>query len=50
VSRPCERRRGSKEGKDKSKSGRRFHMEIAGIDRTGPMKVPNTGGWQVWER
>jgi hypothetical protein len=25
-----------------------FHIEIDGVDRTGPMTVPNTGGWQVW--
>jgi hypothetical protein len=30
-------------------TGARFHIEIDGIDRTGPMNVPNTGGWQVWE-
>jgi subtilisin family serine protease len=26
-----------------------FHVEIDGIDATGPMTVPNTGGWQSWQ-
>ena len=26
-----------------------FHVEIDGIDATGPMTVPNTGGWQIWQ-
>ena len=30
-------------------TGARFHVEIDGIDRTGPMSVPNTGGWQIWQ-
>ena len=25
-----------------------FHLEIDGIDRTGPLVVPNTGDWQSW--
>ncbi len=25
------------------------HLEIDGEDITGPISVPNTGGWQVWE-
>jgi hypothetical protein len=25
-----------------------FHVEFAGVDRTGPLVVPNTGGWQAW--
>ena len=29
-------------------SGGIFHIEVDGIDRTGPMYVPDTGGWQVW--
>ena len=24
-----------------------FHVEVDGIDATGPMVVPNTGGWQT---
>jgi hypothetical protein len=30
-------------------TGARFHVEIDGVDRTGPVSVPNTGGWQVWQ-
>jgi hypothetical protein len=28
--------------------GGTFHVEVDGVDRTGPMTVPNTGGWQTW--
>jgi hypothetical protein len=28
--------------------GARFHFEANGIDVTGPLSVPNTGGWQNW--
>jgi hypothetical protein len=28
--------------------GGTFHIEINGIDRTGPIAIPNTGGWQAW--
>ena len=28
--------------------GGRFHVEIDGVDVTGPQTVPNTGGWQIW--
>jgi hypothetical protein len=28
--------------------GGRFHIEVDGIDRTGPLTVPNTGGWHLW--
>jgi glucose/arabinose dehydrogenase len=28
--------------------GGTFHIEIDGIDRTGPIAIPNTGGWQAW--
>ena len=28
--------------------GGAFHLEVDGIDATGPMVVPNTGGWQSW--
>jgi len=27
--------------------GGTFHLEVDGVDKTGPMAVPNTGGWQV---
>jgi len=29
-------------------TGGRFHVEIDGVDKTGPVAVPDTGGWQVW--
>jgi hypothetical protein len=29
-------------------SGGRFHIEINGVDVTGALAVPNTGGWQTW--
>ena len=29
--------------------GGAFHVEVDGIDVTGPMMVPNTGGWQTWQ-
>ena len=29
-------------------SGGVFHLEAEGGDRTGPLTVPDTGGWQVW--
>ena len=25
-----------------------FHIEINGVDRTGPITIPETGGWQQW--
>ena len=28
--------------------GGTFHIEVGGVDKTGPMTVPNTGGWQAW--
>ena len=28
--------------------GGTFHIEVDGVDRTGPLAVPNTGGWQTW--
>ena len=31
-----------------SGAGGTFHIEIDGIDVTGPLAVPNTGGWQTW--
>jgi hypothetical protein len=29
-------------------AGARFHVEVDGIDRTGPIEVPDTGAWQTW--
>jgi hypothetical protein len=29
-------------------SGAAFRIEVDGIDLTGPLSVPNTGGWDVW--
>jgi hypothetical protein len=31
-----------------SGTGGTFHVEVDGIDATGPLSVPNTGGWQTW--
>ena len=28
--------------------GGTFHIEVNGVDRTGPLQVPDTGGWQAW--
>lgn len=28
--------------------GGTFHVEFDGVDKTGTMVVPNTGGWQAW--
>jgi Carbohydrate binding module (family 6)/Right handed beta helix region len=28
--------------------GGTFHLNVNGVDRTGPLGVPNTGGWQIW--
>jgi len=28
--------------------GKTFHIEMDGKDITGPIQVPNTGGWQIW--
>jgi hypothetical protein len=30
-------------------TGARFHVEVDGVDVTGSMSVPNTGGWQTWQ-
>jgi len=30
-------------------SGKTLHIEIDGVNVTGPIEVPSTGGWQVWE-
>lgn len=29
-------------------TGGRFHVEFKGIDETGTLTVPNSGGWQSW--
>jgi Carbohydrate binding module (family 6)/PLD-like domain len=29
-------------------AGGTFHFEVNGVDKTGPISVPNTGGWQAW--
>jgi hypothetical protein len=29
-------------------TGARFHVEVDGRDVTGPMAVPDSGGWQTW--
>jgi hypothetical protein len=29
-------------------AGGTFHIESNGVDRTAPMTIPNTGGWQTW--
>jgi len=29
--------------------GGAFHVEVDGIDATGPITVPATGGWQNWQ-
>jgi hypothetical protein len=31
------------------RSIQRFHIQLDGIDMTGPIAVPNTGGWQHWD-
>jgi len=30
-------------------TGGRFHVEVDGVDVTGPIAVPDTGGWQAWQ-
>jgi HKD family nuclease len=30
-------------------SGARFRVEVDGVDRTGVVAVPNTGGWSTWQ-
>ncbi len=29
-------------------SSKRLHLEVDGVDVTGPLAIPNTGGWQTW--
>jgi predicted amidohydrolase len=31
-----------------SGAGGTFHVELGGADVTGPLTIPNTGGWQAW--
>jgi phosphatidylserine/phosphatidylglycerophosphate/cardiolipin synthase-like enzyme len=31
-----------------SGAGGTFHIEADGVNKTGPMTIPNTGGWQSW--
>jgi hypothetical protein len=31
-----------------SGAGGVFHIEFGGVDRTGPLTVPDTGAWQSW--
>src|SRR6185295_4181981 len=31
-----------------SGAGGTFHVEVGGVDKTGPLTIPNTGGWQAW--
>jgi hypothetical protein len=30
-------------------AGATFHFEVDGVDRTGPVAVPDTGAWQTWQ-
>ena len=30
-------------------TGGSFHIEVDGVDMTGRLNVPSTGGWQVWQ-
>jgi len=30
-------------------TGGTFHVEVDGVDKTGPIAVPDTGGWQSWQ-
>jgi PKD repeat protein len=30
-------------------AGGTFHIEFGGVDQTGPLTVPDTGGWQTWQ-
>ena len=29
-------------------AGGTFHVEVGGVNVTGPLTIPNTGGWQAW--
>jgi Carbohydrate binding module (family 6) len=30
-------------------TGDRFHIEVNGVNKTEPVAVADTGGWQVWK-
>jgi hypothetical protein len=30
-------------------SGKRFHIEVDGVNVSGSINVPQTGGWQTWK-
>jgi hypothetical protein len=30
-------------------TGGTFHIEVNDVNKTGPISVPNTGGWQTWQ-
>ena len=30
-------------------SGAQFRIEADGVDVTGPVSLPNTGGWEAWQ-
>src|SRR5205814_484900 len=30
-------------------TGGSFHLEMNGVNVTGPLTIPNTGGWQTWQ-
>lgn len=30
-------------------TGSSFHVKVDGVDRTGAVAVPHTGGWQIWQ-
>jgi endonuclease/exonuclease/phosphatase family metal-dependent hydrolase len=30
-------------------TGGTFHVEFGGVNKTGAMSIPNTGGWQTWQ-
>jgi hypothetical protein len=30
-------------------SGATFRIDVDGVDRTGPIALPNTGGWDAWQ-
>jgi hypothetical protein len=32
-----------------SGTGGVYHVEVDGVDVTGPIAVPNTGGWDTWQ-
>jgi O-glycosyl hydrolase len=29
-------------------AGGKFHVDVGGVNKTGALSVPNTGGWQTW--